>query len=124
MLPFGYISYKYVKARSPSDAAPADRPKRQRRASAKATEALLNITLAADMQAWGYLHHTPRATNAKPAQVRCMPCNPLSEPYCVQRFSHKTSPTALIHVPFDVQGTLQAPPKCKHMDQESNKTTS
>ncbi|BDA47156.1 probable transforming growth factor beta regulator 1 at C-terminar half [Coccomyxa sp. Obi] len=46
----------------------AERPKRQRRASAKATEALLNITLAADMQAWGYLHHSPRATNAKPAQ--------------------------------------------------------
>ncbi len=43
------------------------RPKRQRRASAKATEALLNITLAADMQEWGY--GDPRAASYKPAQV-------------------------------------------------------
>ncbi|KAK9905576.1 hypothetical protein WJX75_002376 [Coccomyxa subellipsoidea] len=41
------------------------RPKRQRRASAKATEALLNITLAADMQTWGYEHNPTRAAPSK-----------------------------------------------------------
>lgn len=50
-------------------AAESSRPKRQRRASAKATEALLNVVLAADMQAWSYSHHSPRGTLAKSGQV-------------------------------------------------------
>ena len=47
--------------------AEASRPKRQRRASAKATEALLNIALAADMQVWGY------AASAGEAGLRLSP---------------------------------------------------